>query len=123
MIRVAQGEAFHEDGAMAVAQFIEGLDRIGKSGGNVSAVLEWLKLDDQRLIRSLLNAACAGDLLYEALRRANKAFTENMALAEEARKRYGTFESRVQLVMNQLMNLGIELFEATMCTLRNVAKR
>jgi len=49
-----------------------------------------------------LNLAKAGGLLREAIEAGNTAYIENIALWEEASKRYGTVESELQMLNNEI---------------------
>lgn len=104
--------AWKEDAASALATFIEGLARIGDEGGNVFAVLEELGLSEIRVRDALLRAANAGDLFRSSLELGTRAWEENMALVREAEQRYATTESRLAVLRNQLVNIGITLGDA-----------
>ena len=97
-------ELFRKDAAGALQVFIEGLDRIDESGGNVTKTLDELGLADVRQIRALLSLAKAGTLLGDAFERGNRAFEENIALNEEAEKFFATLTNRFKLLRNQLSN-------------------
>ena len=88
---------WEEDAAGAFQMFVEGLSA---EGDNAVNVLEELGLTDQRLIRSFLSVAGAGDLLGEAIETSNTAFEEGNALALEAQKRYATTESQLKMLKN-----------------------
>ncbi|XBG72190.1 phage tail tape measure protein [Enterococcus cecorum] len=47
--------------------------------------------------------------MTKAIEGGNKAFNENNALANEASKRYETTESKLKMLRNEAVNLGIEL--------------
>src|SRR5690606_6339078 len=100
---------FREDAAMATVAFIEGLDRLSKSGGNVFAVLKELGLSEIRVRDALLRAAGAGDLFRNSIELASRAWEENTALTKEAEQRYQTTESQLQILKNRITDIGIEL--------------
>ena len=100
-------QAFKKDAAGAMVAFTEGLDKLKKGGGNVSAALDELGLTGIRVQNALIATAGAGDLLRKSLGLGKKAWQENNALSEEARKRYKTFQSRLQIFKNTMTNLGI----------------
>jgi hypothetical protein len=89
--------AWETDAAGAFQLFVEGL---GKQGDGAEQTLRDLELSDQRLIRSFLSLAGAGDLLSETIELGNKAWEENTALSEEAAKRYQTTESQLKILRN-----------------------
>ncbi len=99
-------KAFKDDAASAFASFVEG---IGNQGEKAFGTLESLELADQRLIRAFLALGNAGDLLSRSINISTKAFDENKALAEEAAKRYATFESQLTLFLNKAKDVGITL--------------
>lgn len=108
---------FREDAAQAFTLFVEGL---GKQGDQAISTLENLGLTDQRVARSFLSLAGAGDLLRNAITRGNQAFQENSALLTEAEKRYKTFESRVTLAWNRVKDLAITLGNALLPVFRDM---
>src|ERR1044072_4002822 len=93
----------------AMLRFIEGLDKIKRSGGNVFAVLEALDLKDIRIRDSLLRAAGAGKLFREQLSVGSREWKRNVALTNEARKRYGTTAAEIELANNKIVDCGISL--------------
>lgn len=97
------------DPSAALTIFVKGLQRVSQQGGNVVAVLEELDLKQQRTIRALLATAEAGDLLAEAITRANIAYVANVALNDEAAKRFETLNSQTKLMKNQFRELAIEI--------------
>ena len=102
-------EAFETNASAAFQAFVEGL---GRQGNAAFQTLEKLELQDNRLIRSFLSLANAGDLLSRTMAEGTKAFAENVALAEEAAKRYETFGSRLTVFWNRLRDVAITLGDA-----------
>ena len=98
-----------EDPAQALNLFIQGLNRVADSGGNVVAILDELGLKQQRTIRALLSVAEADDLLTDALARSNVAYEINNALNEEAEKRFDTLRSKNKLLKNAFQELRTEI--------------
>jgi len=96
--------AWKENAGQAFTDFVEGL---GEKGDEAIFVLQDLGLEDQRLIRSFLSLANAGDILEQAISRSNTAFEENTALNAEAEKRFATTASQIQLFRNNMDELGI----------------
>lgn len=95
-----------ENATEAFVAFVAGL---GKEGDNAMQILSDLGLEDQRLIRSFLSLANAGDLVFDTMSTASDAFRENTALVEEANKRYATTESQLKIFRNNLEDIGITL--------------
>ena len=96
-------EAWERDPGTAFAAFVNGL---GNAGDDAVTILDELDLTDQRLVRSFLSLANAGDLINETLESSNSAWEENTALVEEAEKRYDTMESKLQVLKNTFRNIG-----------------
>lgn len=95
---------WREDPSEAFTLFVEGL---GKAGQDAFIILDQLDLKDQRLIRSFLSLAGAGDLLREAVTLANTAFEQNTELTLEAERRYATTASQLVILKNTLIDVGI----------------
>lgn len=102
-------QLFERDAATAVAAFITGLGRMQEEGRSTFGVLEELEYTEVRMRDALLRASGAGDLLTEALGLSGQAWKDNTALAKEAEQRYGTTASQIQILKNQVNDLGIEL--------------
>ena len=109
--------AFRDDAGAAFTDFVEGL---GQQGDAAFKTLEALNLTDQRLIRSFLSLAGAGDLLERSMAEGTKAFAENTALAREAEQRYETFASQVTILWNQVRVAAIELGTSLLPILRDL---
>ena len=100
-------KAFKEDAAGAIISFIQGLDKVNKSGGSAIKVLDDMGLSDIRMRDALLRAAGASGTFTEALKIGNNAWSENKALTNEAGQRYKTLESRIKILGNKFTALGI----------------
>jgi TP901 family phage tail tape measure protein len=99
-------DLWEKDAAEALTLFVEGL---GVAGDEAIFVLEELGLTDQRLTRSFLSLAGAGDLLRETVELSSEAWEENSALSKEADQRYATTESQIQLLKNTFNDLAITI--------------
>lgn len=84
----------------AMNAFISGLGELSQNGGDALGVLEELGLTDVRLSNAILALASSNDILGNTLGTANDAWSENNALSEEAEKRYGALESKLQMLAN-----------------------
>lgn len=104
-------KAFEEDASAATLMFIEGLGGIEEKGGSVFQTLEDLGLSDRRVSDTLLRLSGNTDLIKDSLDTANQAWEENIALAREAELRYGTTQSKIAIMQNQLKGVGITLFD------------
>lgn len=102
-------KSFQTDAAGAVAAFINGLGRMQASGQDTFGVLDELGLSEIRVRDTLLRTANAGDLLTDSLVLGNKSWEENLALVEEANKRYETNESKIARSRNELNDMAIDI--------------
>ena len=102
-------ELAREDPAQVLNIFVTSLAKISSEGGNAVAILDDLGLKQQRTIRALLAVGEAGDLLVRTLVTAETAFETNIALTEEAEKRFETFKSQTKLLMNEINELRIQI--------------
>lgn len=84
----------------AMNAFISGLGELSENGGDALGVLEELGLTDVRLSNAILALASSNDILGNTLKTSNDAWRENNALSEEAEKRYGALESKLQMLAN-----------------------
>lgn len=92
----------------ALQAFIGGLGNLEENGENTVLVLDDLGLSGIRQSNMLKSLALASDMLAETVDTANNAWDENVALTNEANKRYQTFESQLQTFLNTLSNVGRE---------------
>jgi hypothetical protein len=97
-------ELWEVDAADAFTRFVEGL---GVAGDDAQGILKELGLEDQRLVRSFLSLAGAGDLLRKTVNLSTGAWEDDMALTKEAGQRYKTFASQQQMVQAQIKDLFI----------------
>lgn len=109
-----------QDPAKALNAFLAGLSAAGKEGRNLVNILEELGLKQQRTIRALLAVAEAGDLLTDTLNTANIAYDLNIALQEEANKRFETAKSQTKLMKNAFTELRIEMGNYFLPALKNI---
>lgn len=100
---------WRKDAGDAFTAFVNGL---GEQGDQAAGTLEELGLADQRLMRAFLSLANAGDLLNRTLDTGRKAMRENNALTKEAQKRYDTLMSRLKMLGNKFVALGVAIGDA-----------
>ncbi|GEL67256.1 phage tail tape measure protein [Marinilactibacillus psychrotolerans] len=101
-------EAFEKDPARALQAFVEGLQRASDDGENLNGVLGDLGIKGIRESDTLLRLAGNSELLGKALDQSGNAWEENSALSEEARKRYETTQAQLEMLRNEVIDLGIE---------------
>ena len=122
MSQQAFARLFDKNAAMAMIRFMEGLDRIRKSGESVFPVLEDLDITQIRMRQSLLSAASAGDLFRYQLKVGSDEWRRNNALTREAEQRYNTLESMFTVLKNNLNDVAISLGQRLMPALKDVLK-
>jgi len=88
------------DSAAAIQAFIIGLSQMDEQGVSSIATLEEMGLKEVRLRDTLMRATNATKLFASAQKTANRAWSENTALTNEASKRYATTESRLKNLKN-----------------------
>ena len=104
-------KAFEKDAAGAIIKFIEGLATAEDRGMSAIGVLDEIGITEVRMRDSLLRAAGASDVFSDALELGTKSWEENLALTEEAEKRYGSTESQLKIMWNRIKDTGITLGE------------
>lgn len=112
-------QAFREDAAQALVSFVEGLGSMDERGKSAIATLSDMEITEIRQRDALLRLAGAGDVLSESLGIASNAWTENTALTKEAEQRYETLESRLQILKNNVSDLGITFYDSIRDPLKN----
>lgn len=93
----------------ALTAFIQGLQEIVDSGGDVNSVLKELGISGIRETDTLSRLAGAGDLLTDSFNMANDAFKENTALSEEAQLRYESVGAKFEIFRNKLTDVAITI--------------
>ena len=109
--------SYREDAGAAFAAFVSGL---GQQGDTAFTTLDDLKLGNERVIRSFLSLANAGDLLTDSLALGTSAWDENTALTREAEIRFQTTASQLKLLVNQVVEAGRTLGDALAPVLEHV---
>lgn len=105
-------KAFETDAASATSAFIAGLGKLREQGVNTNQVMEGL-IGKNIILKDTLNRLSgAGELLNDQLKIGNTAWRENSALSLEAGERFKTTASRVQLLWNNITDLGITMGNA-----------
>lgn len=104
--------AWRTDAAGALTAFVQGLSTLSAQGGSVTAILDDLGLSGIRQSNMLRSLALASDMMTDALETSNSAWTENVALANEANAVYGNTEHRISAARESINNLGIAIGDA-----------
>lgn len=111
-------DAWGKDAVVALDRFITGLGNIDKAGENAVETLQDMGLTEIRLSNAVLALSASGGVLTDALDIANEAWAQNMALTDEAAKRFETTESKVQILKNSFDNLLISVGDDYLTTLK-----
>lgn len=104
-------KAFKDDAAQALVSFVKGLGTMEDRGKSAIATLSDMEITEIRQRDALLRLSGAGDVLSESLGIAAQAWDENNALTKEAEQRYETLESRLQILKNNVADLGISFYD------------
>tara|TARA_B100000902_G_scaffold11033_1_gene13472 strand:- start:12079 stop:16329 length:4251 start_codon:yes stop_codon:yes gene_type:complete len=113
-------QLFGEDAAMAVAQFIQGLETAGDRGLKVQDILKKLNLSQRRTQLAINGLAASGDLLTQVLQTSRTAFDANIALQVEAAKKFTTTAQQMVLLRNQVKELTMSMADEFLPVVRRV---
>ena len=100
-----------EDISNAAATFVEGLDSIGASGGNVQQVLQDVGLGSVRVSKVMLSLSSDTEELRSNLNLANDEMERQSALNNEAEKRFGTLLNQMTRFRNAIKAVMIDIGE------------
>ncbi len=115
----AFAETWNTDALGALTAFIRGLGNLDEQGESAVLVLEDLGLKGIRQSNMLKSLALAADEMDSAVQTANTAWDENIALTNEANKRYATTQSKLDMMQNAYNNLKVAVGDAFTPTLRD----
>lgn len=113
--------AWKNDALTALTSFISGLGELDSQGESATLVLDDLGLSGIRQSNMLKSLALAANTLTSAVNVANTAWDENVALTNEANKRYATTESRLGAAKNSFNNLKIAVGDVYTPVVREAA--
>lgn len=88
---------------------IEGLGKLNEEDKDLITTLDELGIKSIRQTDSMSRLSLASETLGEYTDMANKAFEDNTALSDEARKRYETFAAQITILKNNLTDLAITI--------------
>ena len=112
-------EMWNTDALGALTAFIRGLGSLDEQGESAVLVLEGLGLTGIRQSNMLKSLALAADQMDSAVQTANTAWDENIALTNEANKRYATTQSKLDMMQNAYNNLKVAVGDAFTPALRD----
>jgi TP901 family phage tail tape measure protein len=100
------------DPAAALTDFISGLDKMQKRGEDVFTVLKDMGLDTIQVRDALLRASGAAGMFSHSIDVGSTAWAQNVALTQEANKRYETTASKLAVAGNQVKDAMIDVGSA-----------
>lgn len=103
--------AFEEDASGALLNFIGNLNKGIKAGTITKDMLNDMGLGGIRALDVLGRLSEATGLFGKNMEISNQAWEEQIALEEEAEKRFSTVTSQVQILKNTFTDLGITIFD------------
>ena len=112
-------EMWNTDALGALTAFIRGLGNLDEQGESAVLVLEDIGLTGIRQSNMLKSLALAADQMDSAVQTANTAWDENIALTNEANKRYATTQSKLDMMQNAYNNLKVAVGDAFTPALRD----
>ncbi|CEO04858.1 phage tail tape measure protein [[Clostridium] sordellii] len=104
-------KAFQEDATTAIMAFLEGLGTAEERGQSAIGILADMGIEEVRLRDTILRAANAHDVFGEALKIGAEGWKENTALVNEANQRYETTKSKLEILKNNFIEVGISIGE------------
>ena len=105
----------------AMDLFAQGMGRVNEKGGNLVQMLDDAGVKGTQNLQVILRLAGAHDEIGRNLDLANRSWTQNTALINEANKRYQTTASRMQIARNQIVDTGIALGQSLLPALGKTA--
>ncbi len=104
-------KAFQEDATTAIMAFIEGLGTAKERGQSAIGILADMGFEEVRLRDTIIRATNAHDKFGEALKVGEEGWRQNNALVNEASQRYETTESKLKILKNNFIDIGISIGE------------
>lgn len=101
-----------QDAAGTFERYADALGGLEEGTESASVVLKDVGLSGVRVAQTLLKLAGNGDVAADAISDANKAWGENVALADKANTMYQTTESRLKGAWEAIKQAGAELADA-----------
>jgi len=114
--------AFEDDPVRALDSFIQGLNTVEDNGGNVVETLGDLGYVGTQDTAVLLQLKGAGDLLSDSLDLGNQAWEQNVALVQEAAKRYDTTAAKTEMARNAINDAAIDIGDVFLPILASLAE-
>src|SRR5512139_3245 len=104
-------KTFQDDASQALSTFTVRLKEGIETGKVTEKMLTDMGLGGIRAFDIMGRLGNAQDLLTKNLNNANTAWSEAIALENEAEKRFSTFKSQLQVLKNTFTDLGVAIFD------------
>lgn len=98
----------------AIQSFISGLGELDQQGESATLILDELGLSGIRQSNMLKSLALASDTLSGAVEVANGSYEENVALTDEASKRYQTMSAQISQAKEKITEVAISIGQQLM---------
>lgn len=115
-------KAFEQDATQAIQLFINGLGDTETKGESTIQMLEEMGFTEVQLRDTMTRLANSGDLVTRAVDTGNKAWEENVALTNEANKRYQTTDSKLKIARNTIVDAGRSIGEQLLPVVADLAQ-
>lgn len=113
-------QKFQTDAMGAIQAFLTGLGQMDEKGGSTLQTLEEMGFSEVRMTQALLRAANASGTVTDAVNVATDAWKSNTALTDEAERRYGTLQSQLTILWNEVKLLAVSLGESLVPAIKAV---
>lgn len=104
-------QAWKTEPIEAISAFIAGLGNLKEEDESTIATLNNLGMSGVRQSNMLQSLALASDLLNGAVVKSNEAWDKNVALQDEAEKKYNTTAAQIQQTKEKITNVALEIGE------------
>ena len=111
---------FKTDASAALEAFVGGLNDVERNGMSAIAILDDMGISEVRQRNMLIALANAQGLVSSAVDMSTEAWGENVAMLEEANKRYATTESQLQIMKNAFNLVAIDLGDMALPTIQGL---
>ena len=113
---------FNQDSSKAITTFIEGLVSLRSSGEDLMPIFSGIGLEGTRVMDVMGRLSGRTGLLKEAFKLGNKAWAENIALSNEAEKKFASFNSQMRIVKNSMVLLSADVGEQLVPAVKKISE-
>ena len=116
-------QVWQDKPSAAILAFVQGLDGVKTSGGDVTTTLKDLGITSTQEIDTMSRLSGANQTLADALGVSGTAWDDNTALTKEAETANDTTASKLSVVKNNVVDLGISLGDTLAPMITKVADK